>query len=218
LPVGYDGISRDRALQLARAVRELPGPVYIHCHHGQHRGRAAAAAVRLCLDDRCRVEEMEAFLKTAGTDARYTGLVGLPRSLARPTAAELDRASADFPEAATVSDLARLMVVIDARLDNLKRVKAAGWATPNDHPDIDPPHEAVQLIELYREAGRLGGATARGPEFLKRLADAETAASDLERALRAVPIDGKRAESVFANSATACTACHAQFRDRPTPP
>ena len=32
LPVGYDGVPRDRALQLARAVRDLPGPVYVHCH------------------------------------------------------------------------------------------------------------------------------------------------------------------------------------------
>jgi hypothetical protein len=158
---------------------------------------------------------MEAFLKSAGTDPRYTGLTSLPRSLTRPTTAELDRVPADFPEIATVSDLARLMVAIDARWDNLKLVKAAGWAAPKYHLDIDPPHEAVQLVELYREAGRLDGVTMRGPEFLKSLNDAETAASELERSLGGKPVDLKRAEAAFARSAGECTKCHGKYRDRP---
>ena len=37
LPHGYDGISDARRLALAKAVLGLPGPVYIHCHHGKHR-------------------------------------------------------------------------------------------------------------------------------------------------------------------------------------
>src|SRR5262245_3837035 len=36
LPIGYDGVPRAKALRLARAVRDLPGPVYLHCHHGKH--------------------------------------------------------------------------------------------------------------------------------------------------------------------------------------
>src|SRR5262245_48277837 len=43
LPHGYDGISAARAAELAKAVRDLPGPIYIHCHHGKHRSPAAAA-------------------------------------------------------------------------------------------------------------------------------------------------------------------------------
>src|SRR5262245_58106552 len=42
LPHGYDGIPRSRANELAKAVRDLPGPIYIHCHHGKHRSPAAA--------------------------------------------------------------------------------------------------------------------------------------------------------------------------------
>src|SRR3954462_1625180 len=33
LPVGYDGISRDRVVALTKAAKSLPGPIYIHCHH-----------------------------------------------------------------------------------------------------------------------------------------------------------------------------------------
>src|SRR5688500_5709584 len=35
LPHGYDGVPELRAKELAKAVRDLPGPVYIHCHHGK---------------------------------------------------------------------------------------------------------------------------------------------------------------------------------------
>src|SRR5882757_8959774 len=38
IPIGYDGISRPQTLRLAKAVRDLPGSVYLHCHHGKHCG------------------------------------------------------------------------------------------------------------------------------------------------------------------------------------
>jgi protein tyrosine phosphatase (PTP) superfamily phosphohydrolase (DUF442 family) len=44
LPIGYDGVPRQQALRIARAVRDLPGPVYLHCHHGKHRGPVTASA------------------------------------------------------------------------------------------------------------------------------------------------------------------------------
>jgi protein tyrosine phosphatase (PTP) superfamily phosphohydrolase (DUF442 family) len=44
LPHGYDGIPESRVRELAKAVRELEGPLYIHCHLGKHRSPAAASA------------------------------------------------------------------------------------------------------------------------------------------------------------------------------
>ena len=43
LPHGYDCVPEQRVLDIARAITTLPGPVYIHCHHGHHRSPAAAA-------------------------------------------------------------------------------------------------------------------------------------------------------------------------------
>src|SRR5206468_5463784 len=163
---------RERALQLAKAVKDLPGPVYLHCHHGQHRGPAAAAAVRLCLDGQYTAGQAEAFLRTAGTDPRYKGLVGLPRTLQRPTAEEVDRAAGDFPEVAKVSDLAQLMVEVDARYERLKLAQKAGWRQPPAHPDVDPAHEATLLAEQYQEAARLA-ASARPEEFRRSLLEAQ---------------------------------------------
>jgi protein tyrosine phosphatase (PTP) superfamily phosphohydrolase (DUF442 family) len=215
LPFGYDGIPHERVVALAKAAATLPGPIYVHCHHGQLRGPAAVAAIQLCTDPAWDTARAAAWLKTAGTDPRYRGLIGLPQSLVRPTAEELARAPADFPEVVAIPDLARLMVDVDGHSDNLKLAKAAGWAVPKDHPDVDPPHEALQLVEAFREAARLDAVRKRGPEFGKLLADAEAAAGGLEAALRARPIDADRTAAAFARSAATCAACHDRFRDGP---
>ena len=222
LPFGYDGVPRDQALRIARAARDLPGPVYIHCHHGKHRGPAAAAVAHLCLDEKCRVETALAEMRRAGTDPRYKGLYAAPREFRRPTAEELDRVPAEFPEVAPVPELAGLMVGVDERWENLKQVKAAGWATPTDHPDLDPPHEALQLLEQYREAARLPQVQRRPEDFRRRLADAEGAAGDLEGALRRGKdkgsVDAPVAERAFRRLNTACADCHAKYRDVPQQP
>ena len=210
VPVAYDGIPREKAWRIAKAARDLPGPVYVHCHHGQHRGPAAAACVLLALDPGFTREAAAAWLKQAGTDPRYRGLVELPRTLPPPAAADLDAMPADFPQVVAVPDLTRLMVAIDARWDHLKAAKAAGWKTPPEHPDIDPPHEAVQLAELYREAGRMPDVTSRGGEFLALLREAESAAGELEGALRD---NHGVAQAAFERSQALCTKCHDRCRN-----
>jgi len=204
LPVGYDGIPRGRALELAKAVRDLPGPVYVHCHHGKHRGPAAAAAIRLCLDPTYTPEQAEQYLKEAGTDPRYKGLFGLPRSLKRPTAEELDRAPGDFPSVARVPDLARHMVEIDGHWDKLKAAKDAGWPKPGDSAG-----DALMLLESYREVARL--REAKGAAFAKHRDAAEADAGKLERALRMANLPD--ANAAFAASKAQCGRCHDEFRD-----
>jgi protein tyrosine phosphatase (PTP) superfamily phosphohydrolase (DUF442 family) len=217
LPIGYDGVPREQALRIARAVRDLPGPVYIHCHHGKHRGPAAAAVVHLCLDDKCSVAHALAEMRRAGTDPHYAGLYAAPEKMRRPTAQELDRVSADFPEVAQVPALAQLMVDIDQRWDNLKQARTAGWKTPADHPDIDPPHEALQLREHFREMGRLADAKDRPADFRTWLAESEQAAAALEEALRAKPPAASSLDKSFAALRDRCTHCHTHYRDVPKP-
>jgi protein tyrosine phosphatase (PTP) superfamily phosphohydrolase (DUF442 family) len=214
LPVGYDGVPRDRALQLARAVRDLPGPVYVHCHHGQHRGPAAAVAAQLCLDDRYTVTQAEEILKKAGTDPAYAGLIGLPRSLVRPAAGEIDRAAADFPEVSAIPDLARLMVEVDVRFDSLKLVQKAGWHKPTDHPDLDPPHEARLLTDQFREAARLP-LTDQPADLRRRLIEAADHAAALERLLRAERLDNPAVEAAARGVRVDCAVCHTVYRNRP---
>jgi protein tyrosine phosphatase (PTP) superfamily phosphohydrolase (DUF442 family) len=217
IPFGYDGIPRQQVLRLAKAVRDLTGPFYIHCHHGKHRGPTAAAAVRLCLDERCTVEQALAEMRRAGTDPHYTGLYDVPKTFVRPTPDDLDRIQDNFPEVAAVSDLAQCMVEIDRRWENLKLVKAAGWRTPREHPDLDPPHEALILVEQFREASRLDQVQKRSTELHRLLTEAETKALKLEAMLRQSEAT-KMAEQAFRDAEASCTHCHARHRDLPQRP
>lgn len=148
----------------------------------------------------------------AGTDLRYSGLFLAVRGLRRPTAEELDRTPADFPEVASVPALTELMVLIDLRWEHLGQVRKAGWKVPPDHPDIVPAHEALQLAEHYREAGRLPEVKQRAEEFRSWLRDGEAAARELEAALR-IETERSAAETAFRHSGEFCSRCHARYRD-----
>jgi protein tyrosine phosphatase (PTP) superfamily phosphohydrolase (DUF442 family) len=217
IPVGYDGVNREQALQIAKAVSSLPAPIYMHCHHGKHRGPTAAAIAHLCLDEACTVTTVLNEMRRAGTDPRYKGLYAAPQAFRRPTAKELESVSADFPEQAKVSVLAEAMSLIDQRLDHLKQIRAAGWRTPAANPDLDPPHEALLMGEQVREAARQHGTRERPEDFRRRLADAEHQAMAIESALRggrkqSVP-DSAAADHAFSLLEAACTQCHAKYRD-----
>jgi protein tyrosine phosphatase (PTP) superfamily phosphohydrolase (DUF442 family) len=216
LPIGYEGIKQDQVLKLARAVRDLPGPIYIHCHHGKHRSPAAAAAVQICLDEKCTVAQAVEIMKRAGTDPRYSGLFATPRDVKRPTAKDLDMVSADFKEVVEIPVLAKAMVQIDQHWDNLTLIKKAGWKTPKEHPDLDPPHEALQVWEYYRELARSPATQNRPADFRAWLADSEEAAKQLENELRERPkSDSTSVDEAFQRLRALCTRCHAKYRDVP---
>ena len=109
----------------------------------------------------------------AGTGPGYLGLYEGARALAPQTAAELERAEGEFPERAKVPAFVEMMVRVDGHWNRLKAIQKAEFKTPADHPDLDPPHEALQLTELFREASRLSEVRARGEAFVRKMRDDE---------------------------------------------
>lgn len=217
LPIGYDGVPREQAIRIIRAVQTLPGPVFVHCHHGKHRGPAAVAVCGLANEGWTEAQAVS-WLKQAGTAPEYRGLYRAAEGFAPPTPAELDGAGVEFPERAEVPAFVETMVRVDGHWDRLKAAREAGYRAPADHPDVDPPHEALQLTEQFREAARLDEVKAKGDEFLRQLATAGRDAEALGRALRAyaeTPGDGTRraAEAAFTAVSRGCTNCHARHRD-----
>lgn len=218
LPVGYEGIPRERAVRLVKAMHEFPGPVFVHCHHGQHRGPAAAAICATAVEGWDR-QTARSWLEQAGTDPKYKGLFAAVDGFVPPTAEELAEVEpGDLPERAEVPALVEVMVEVDATWDRLKAARKAGFRATSDHPDLDPPHEAAMLAEHFREANRREDAKTGGGEFSRRMADAEQAAAGLEAAIRTFrdepnPARREEAESAFAKAGRSCTACHARLRD-----
>lgn len=217
LPHGYDGINANLQLKLARAAESFPGAIYVHCHHGEHRGPVAAAVICM-VQTGWSSEQAEAWLVAAGTATNYTGLYEVVRQFQKPTATQLAGISSDLPETEKVSGLVDAMVAIDERWDHLKAVRAAGYQTPEEHPDVKPANEAVILWEHYREAQRLPNAAHHGADFIKRLVAAEQEARKAERLLRSFAADAKpetrtHLDRIFEAIGKTCASCHKAYRD-----
>lgn len=211
VPVEYAGIDRDERWDLARAVRDLPRPIFVHCHHGKHRG-PAAAAVGLELIGEISPGEALAFLETAGTSPNYPGLWQCAREAEAVSTTELDAWDAELPEVAEVGGFVAGMALLDRAYDRIKLVREASWSTPADHPDLVPAALAGQVADVFRT---LGDQTDE-PEFTaaEMVADLRAAAAhaaDLERALDAG--DAERAEAAWKLVAASCKDCHADHRN-----
>lgn len=217
IPFGYDGVLGTNAVRLVKAAQVFPGAVFIHCHHGQHRGPAAAAIVCEGLEG-WTAERAHAWLELAGTDTNYAGLFKVVREFRPPGAEELATVATNFPTCATLPGLVEAMVQIDHQFDALKAVRLAGFRPPVDQPDLSPGHESLLLWESFREARRLDSAGQRGPAFLADLAAAEARAGELHRRLASLgaevtPAGREAAEMAFHRMADTCVTCHVAHRN-----
>lgn len=214
-PIGYDGVPRRVTLTLARALNELPGTVYVHCHHGRHRSPAAVAALMVCTGD-WQPEQAIDFMKAAGTAPDYTGLYHDVRRMRPASDEEVAGADGSFPSIAPVGNLVGRMVAMEHRLDALKRCQAAGWNSPPDHPDVVPVHEALQMVELFRESLRSPQIPDRPADYQIRMQAAESAATALCGALGQG--DRGEADRALTSLEQTCTACHEKYRNKPQTP
>ncbi len=215
LPIGYNGMDESRTLELARAVRDLPGPIYIHCHHGKHRSAAAAAAVAVTLG-RLNNDSAIARMKVSGTATDYTGLYRCVEVAVPAAPDRLNTAPSDFPEVCKPSSLVDAMVEIDEALDHLKEIQGAGWTTPADHPDLVPAAEAGRLADLQRLLLADAEVQSLPQDFAEWLALGAKHSQSLEDAIIASASAAELSERLKKVS-TSCTDCHARFRDPTTP-
>ena len=198
VPVGYDGIDPAAAAKLAAAVRlflgdpDDPGEgggrggVFVHCHHGKHRGPAAAAVCGRAagLLDAAGARRV---LTVAGTARRYGGLWASVEELDVPavTAAAGRLSPAELPAAVPPAGLAAAMAAIDAR--------HTAFAAARD--EVGDEEEARTLLaEALRESGRL-------PDLAPALRRELAAAADLA------------ARGPRSAVAASCVDCHTRHRD-----
>ena len=210
IPVTYSGITRAQALSIARAVRDLPGPVFIHCHHGKHRG-PTAAILAIMVNEGWTTDQAQAAMTQAGTAPGYKGLWANAREWKQPTKEELDKADNTFPANVKIEGTAAVMVDIDERWEHLGEVRQADWSTPANHPDIDPPHEALILREHFTELLRLPETAKMPADYREKLTQAAAAALTLEEAIREK--DKGKAQQAYKDIDAACGSCHAAYRN-----
>ncbi|TWU11526.1 hypothetical protein CA54_03330 [Symmachiella macrocystis] len=217
LPIGYDGVESQRMLQIVKAAQTLDGPVFVHCHHGRHRGPAAAA---IC----CRATEKWddetalAWLQEAETSPKYAGLFRVVREFQMPSKDDLAKVPTDFPETAQLSTTVEAMVTINACWERLKEIQKHGFRALPNHPDVVPDQEALQLAEHFRELARNENSKQLCGDYLRQLSAANETATTLSRRLSALAKD--RSQTLIEDSAKLmqrlqnhCSQCHAAFRD-----
>lgn len=216
VPIGYNGIGPQAGLALARVARQTLGPVYVHCHHGRHRGPAAAAVICRATGEGASgegssgngaAERAIEILKMAGTGEQYAGLW---RDVRNYTPPPKDAKLPELVEVAEVDSFPTAMAKLDRHLDNLKLCRQAGWKTPSEHPDLVPAQEALLVLEGLRESGRLVGAD-RDQRFKTWLVETTALAESLERTLRGDAANA--AERPFQKLNDSCKQCHGRYRD-----
>ncbi len=230
LPHGYDGIPAERRQQLARAIHSLPGPIYVHCHHGKHRSPAAAAAG--CVGaGLLRPEAVTQVLALAGTHTGYTGLFRDARASQPLAANDLESWPDEFVPIAELPAMTEAMVAIEHRFDQVRRqLRVLPVASPSEG---SPPggtlreaeQESLLLWEHYRELARMDDPRVREPSFAIWLRDGELLAGQLHLAVQDVVKDGSATSRVgeaaeeiqrrLTRMESNCRACHRQYRDTP---
>jgi protein tyrosine phosphatase (PTP) superfamily phosphohydrolase (DUF442 family) len=210
LPFGYDGVPTNRVAELAKAAGSQSGTIFVHCHHGMHRGPTAVAIICEATAN-WTTNRAEAWMREAGTAADYAGLYRSAATFRKPTLAQLD-AVHDLPEVAMTSSLVDAMVAIDGHFSALKESQKAGWQAPPGHADISPAHEAIMLLEQFREIKRTENTFKRPADFRAKLSETEKAAESLHEALRETS-NTAMSEAAFKQVGTSCAACHQRYRN-----
>ena len=206
IPIGYDEVSEKACLSLLAVARADSGPVYVHCHHGQHRGPAAAAI--LCMaEGGTDKQQAKRILEMAKTSKEYAGLW---RDVANYRLPALNVTLPTLVEAAEVESLAKSMAQVDRQWDILKLCKEANWQTPNAHPDRSPARAALLVKEGLHEANRTLQQN-HDEQFKKWLADAEATAEQIETDLKA----GRhtRLDQQMTKLEQSCKTCHVKYRN-----
>lgn len=217
IPIGYDAVPYKAQLQLLKAYQEAEGAIYVHCHHGKHRGPAAIGSMLVGLGLISPEAGVEV-LNEVGTSKEYTGLYRDVASARVLSKAEVEQA-APLVSVASVSDFTQAMAAIDVTWDNLKLSRKAAWQVSDKHPDIDPPHEALMLHEHFRELLRADQVNDYSEEeaeslveFRELLVEAVELSGEFEAGLREQkPIDV--IEHRFLSLKQNCKSCHEAYRN-----
>ena len=220
LPHGYNGVPGKRARELAKAVRELDGPIYVHCHHGKHRS-PAAASIACVTAGLISSETASDVLQLAGTGKQYQGLFKSVRLASTVSPRKLDEMDVQFRETVDVPPLAESMVSLGKTFERLGEIADHGWHTPDHHPDLDPAHEALMLREYFTEMLRIPDTARRSDHYRQLLKDSEDNAMRLTKSLERWTTSESRTTAPkslrqqFIRIRDNCRACHAAYRDIP---
>lgn len=210
IPIGYDHVPQDAAIQIAKVFTESEGAVYVHCHHGQHRGPAAIAAACIVAELLDHTEAI-ALMEQAGTARIYKGLWSSVEDTRVVDPETLYLIPTNQPERAEIGGLAGAMAEIDRAWDRIKIAQKHHWQAPAEHPDLAPQSDIGLIHDLLRSLLNDDLTLRSGDTYGNILKTAIDAAADIESSL--ANADLSRADVARVTLAQTCTDCHQLYRD-----
>jgi len=212
LPLGYDAVPPEAVVAFSEALKQTDAPIFIHCHHGKHRG-PAATAIAAMIDGTMDSATALKFLETSGTSKDYSGLWRDVREFkAVPTGIK----GMPLAEVAKVEQVAEAMVSVDEAFNKLHGIAGRNDKGPKpslNQGDYDQFISAsMLLVEGMRESKRHSENEKRPEDLSKAFTAAEAHALELHRLLKNG--DMEKASALFPKLKQDCKNCHKQFRDQ----
>ncbi|HYG75654.1 MAG TPA: hypothetical protein VEK08_11675, partial [Planctomycetota bacterium] len=212
LPLGFAGFTTEQTRALARALRDLPAPVYVQAAEGTRAYTASALALVVL----GQIEPADAIgaLKTAGVpslSALYSAVAS-----ARPDAQAAELNTIAFAPHAPVSPLVQEMLQIDTIWRRLEKARAQGWRVSEEGRG-ELARDAHLLLERYLELSK--SETITHDKAKAMMSDSVAAAASLAYTLAAWKKNPGAEEMATVNAGfnrttASCLNCHAQVRDR----
>jgi len=210
VPIRYSGMTPEEQFALIKALRDMPRPIYVHCHHGKHRG-PAAAALGLVATAEMEAELAVKLMERVGTSPSYSGLYECVGTAAPIDDVIIDRFAPELTEHARVTGFVAAMAAIDRNWDNLKLLRDNEWSAPPDHPDLVAAAEASMLHDHLRAATEDPEAEDRPADFREWLEKSLADSKRLETAL--VNLDRRAAHEAMDAVGKSCKDCHVAYRN-----
>ncbi|WP_233215327.1 phosphatase domain-containing putative toxin [Rhodopirellula bahusiensis] len=193
IPIGYDGVHEQACKAAVALTDQIQEPMYVHCHHGKHRGPAMAAVIAQTAGWLDRKQAIE-LLKNAGTGSQYAGLWrDVDGFRPQPDSVEIP----ELVEVAQISTLASHMVDTSLHYEVLlKSMRSNDWKVG----------EVRLLQEALRESHRVCNEEMR-PWMKDSVELVHSMESQVERE------DYQELSESMARLKKACNQCHERYRN-----
>lgn len=154
IPTQYSGFSTESLGGLVRIGRETNEKVYVHCHHGKHRGPTAAMIIALSKGI-LNTEKALSIMADAGTGKEYKGLWEAVRKF---NPADDFLPLPNFFEEQPADLVAEQMLIADESLEFLKLyVKSSSGQEKREQAS----HKLLLLRESFAESQRFSDPDAK---------------------------------------------------------
>jgi protein tyrosine phosphatase (PTP) superfamily phosphohydrolase (DUF442 family) len=214
LPIPYKEVPKERALELAKAVRDLPGPIFMHCACGKLRSPAAAGVVSVILGSFTKADAWNALVQAKGP-GNYVRMYQSTQEFDKVDPALLDNLHPQFKAKA---DVARITTKMDemykpwARIDEARRL---GWIIPEARKDLKVEDDILKIIDISIEIGKWP-EMRKTDAMIKMRAENETELAKFLQTWRKAAGDDRPKELTksFFQMTKSCDTCHDEYRNK----